>query len=1068
MKYNSVQKKRILFLVLPFLFFFEYGSAQQSLWVGQSATCDATTAMVGLISDVTWTVNGGYVSLTGSGYYRNATATQYWSGSATVKCSWKYRLYSNDKLRSESKTWTFTCRDNPVSIYPQRLALAVGQTDHLGYSHQLSNEYVSYADAYFSCSSSCVSVDKKGNIKALSPGTAYVNVYSKISANSPYCTVTVVDLDVESVKINSTNNIKADLSYSLYATVYPENATVKSKEWFIEEGEDVISLTSAGRLTGIKPGTAKIYCIVNKEVRSNTAIVNVTEPDFLVKSTSPANNAVNISAFVSPSVTYSLALFEGNNFSSIKLRNNTTGKPVRGGASINGNTLSFKPEKALKEQTEYTLTIPAGTLKNKWGSYYNSTVDVSFKIGNWNKLTIEASLGSGFVLVGEKVSLKANNTSANIYYTLDGTTPNKKSNLYKEPIVLNGDTKLRAIAICDGYKDSEVLMRDYLISNVDMVDYYPNKEMNVYRDANPYVKFSNAIKGSIHLGEIELIKNGKGSLSGEIIVSDSIIFIIPEEPLDLGCSYQLILPYDAVKTIQGESNHASTITITTGDFATDIIMNGPELASAIKTDGSIQTWGQRFVSGNTSDGSYVIKEHDTPSDFINDEIQSVSSGYMHHALIKEDASLWMWGRQYCGEFGNNSKVGSSTPVKVMDNVLSVSCGGQSTAIIKKDHSLWLCGRNDFGQIGDSSFVNKQVPVKIMDDVLSVAAGWCVSFAIDKDGSLWAWGRNDKFQLGISDSVCVPRPIKLMDDVAIVATSATESMWAAAIKNDGSLWAWGATKPNPIKILDDVSSVAVGADYVEAVKNDGTLWAFGDNTYGQLGNGTTVSSNIPVMIMNNVSKVTSGGQTTIVNKENGSVWSWGRNYSGILGDNSEPSLTAYRSQPVQIIEGRNSSPLKGITSRKHTYYMGVGGVDVIDAVPVPLNAIYKEITWHSDNNSIVSVSNRGVIKALSVGESDIVATINDNNGATYSMVSHIVVDNTLNVKSIDINSLKVWSNDNAIYISGAEIGQHVDIHDINGLEIFNEIVNSSSLSIPIHRNGVYIIRIDSYVVRVLVR
>ena len=35
----------------------------------------------------------------------------------------------------------------------------------------------------------------------------------------------------------------------------------------------------------------------------------------------------------------------------------------------------------------------------------------------------------------------------------------------------------------------------------------------------------------------------------------------------------------------------------------------------------------------------------------------------------------------------------------------------------------------------------------------------------------------------------------------------------------------------------------------SLKDDGTLWAWGDNTYGQLGNGTNIASNIPVQTIN---------------------------------------------------------------------------------------------------------------------------------------------------------------------------------------------------------------------------
>ena len=85
--------------------------------------------------------------------------------------------------------------------------------------------------------------------------------------------------------------------------------------------------------------------------------------------------------------------------------------------------------------------------------------------------------------------------------------------------------------------------------------------------------------------------------------------------------------------------------------------------------------------------------------------------------------------------------------------------------------------------------------------------------------------------------------------------------ALAIKNDGSLWSWGAnfygqlgdgtsvSKSSPVQIgfSQDWSVISAGAGHSMAIKNDGTLWAWGFNKYGQLGDGTHTDKNIPTQI-----------------------------------------------------------------------------------------------------------------------------------------------------------------------------------------------------------------------------
>jgi alpha-tubulin suppressor-like RCC1 family protein len=50
------------------------------------------------------------------------------------------------------------------------------------------------------------------------------------------------------------------------------------------------------------------------------------------------------------------------------------------------------------------------------------------------------------------------------------------------------------------------------------------------------------------------------------------------------------------------------------------------------------------------------------------------------------------------------------------------------------------------------------------------------------------------------------------------------------------------------IGDGVQGVTAGDDNTFIVKNDGTILACGDNTYGQLGDGTTVNKLVPTQII----------------------------------------------------------------------------------------------------------------------------------------------------------------------------------------------------------------------------
>ena len=212
----------------------------------------------------------------------------------------------------------------------------------------------------------------------------------------------------------------------------------------------------------------------------------------------------------------------------------------------------------------------------------------------------------------------------------------------------------------------------------------------------------------------------------------------------------------------------------------------------------------------------------------------------------------------------------------------IAAGSNHCLVIKEDGSLWAWGNNMYGQIGDSTISvyewitidpvlvtdnNKYTPVKIMDSVLSVFAGEGNSFAIKEDGSLWAWGNNEYGKLG-----------------------------------NGTRGQWDDCSITPTKIMDDVVQVSAGRNHTMAIKTDGSLWAWGSNFFGQLGNGRTENTwsiyyDKPIKIMDSVVLVSTGEEHTMAIKTDGSLWAWGSNFFGQLGNDT----TNDSNKPIKIMD-----------------------------------------------------------------------------------------------------------------------------------------------------------------------
>ncbi|MCL2046169.1 MAG: stalk domain-containing protein [Oscillospiraceae bacterium] len=331
-------------------------------------------------------------------------------------------------------------------------------------------------------------------------------------------------------------------------------------------------------------------------------------------------------------------------------------------------------------------------------------------------------------------------------------------------------------------------------------------------------------------------------------------------------------------------------------------------STAITTDGSLWAWGVR-VNQLNKDESYEIPFIPTK---IMDSVRFVSAGVVHSHAIAEDGSLWAWGLNISNLLGDGTDISRFSPVWIMDDVTSVSAGPIHSLAVKTDGSLWAWGSYVPILSEVEAYTNSFVPTMIMDDVASAVAGGSCSFVIKTDGSLWSWGRRNEGMLG--DGTAYDRfepvrsvPIKIMDNVVSVHAGLEYSIYA--IKTDGSLWAWGnndfgqlgdgttTSSNSPIKIMDNVSTVSSGAAFTMAVKTDGSLWAWGNNNQGQLGDGTTTNRLSPVWIMNSVASVSCGGSHALAVKTDGSLWAWGSNDNGILGDGTGIE----RHTPIKIME-----------------------------------------------------------------------------------------------------------------------------------------------------------------------
>ena len=276
--------------------------------------------------------------------------------------------------------------------------------------------------------------------------------------------------------------------------------------------------------------------------------------------------------------------------------------------------------------------------------------------------------------------------------------------------------------------------------------------------------------------------------------------------------------------------------------------------------------------------------------------------------IKTDGSLWVWGENSYGEIGNGTYDPVDLPTNVLENVNTASGGTYHSIALLNDGTLWVWGALTYDII-DAEWETitprdtASSPIQLLSNVRSILAGRTYTYALKEEGSLWVWGANDYGMLGFGDTLIVDKPTLLLENVILVD-------YGLALRTDGSLWAWGAkswddeTMHEPYLVMINVA--VIGHDFHQgttavnsyAVDENGNLWVWGSNTYGQLGNGTTSDfSNSPYKALENVTSFVIRDGTSYAITREGYLYTWGRNDRGQVGDGGN----VHRSSPYMVAD-----------------------------------------------------------------------------------------------------------------------------------------------------------------------
>jgi len=298
-------------------------------------------------------------------------------------------------------------------------------------------------------------------------------------------------------------------------------------------------------------------------------------------------------------------------------------------------------------------------------------------------------------------------------------------------------------------------------------------------------------------------------------------------------------------------------------YDVDQVFSG-DAASIIRLkDGT--TWGTGNLYGQLGLGNKNSLANFTRVPHLDDALQfAITSGEVF--VVKPDGTVWGAGRNLTKLLAQGDYELRASFVKVpVNDVKQISGNGLDIVVQKNNGELWGWGANIAGELGVGDSLPRTAPVLLpspASGIVKIFAGGNNTFLIDNTGKLWAAGANFRGQLGTGDVKKHTSFTRLsFFDTKTIEAVIPHSQTTSFKEPNGTVWNVGDnvygvmglgvtnTLPytTPVQLPGFTARTLGGAGSTAfALKQDGTLWAWGANSSGALGGGidsTVVTSPI---------------------------------------------------------------------------------------------------------------------------------------------------------------------------------------------------------------------------------
>jgi len=545
---------------------------------------------------------------------------------------------------------------------------------------------------------------------------------------------------------------------------------------------------------------------------------------------------------------------------------------------------------------------------------------------------------------------------------------------------------------------------------------------------------------------------------------------------------------------------------------------GAEHSVALKRDGTVWTWG-RNTTGQLGNGETTDVNYSPVMVSGLSSIMEITAGDNHTIALKQDrTTVWAWGSNAYGQLGDGGREMKLRPIQVegIRNVKAISSGANHSIVIKEDGTVWTWGRHTSGT---QTVRTSPIEIKGLGNAIAIGGGGydldSYILAINNDGTVWQWDKNSsdsttklpifKKVSGIEDVMKVEEfPFvqagqvlfhyigdRSVSDVKVFG-SFNDWIELPLVNKGSNVWElqvplgageyeygfkvngeWVVDPLNRSKTIDEfgrplsILKVAPYAIETPIIDNKEVTFTYSSYDYnGILELGAKTSSVAVIGSFSNwveIPLIKQPNNTWTLTKtiEPGDYY-----YSLVVRDSTSGAVPEKRNDPLN--SNRQTDSLTNIT--RNTFHVSekvltrvpvtnitlnkgpsidliVGEQDFLLATVSPSNATNRNVNWTSSNPSIVSVE-AGKMTAHSKGMAVISATTVDGGKIAMITVTVNKQDNAVSYPRVgyekfgdktNVSQTKAWR-----IKFGGDIG--VNLNSVNSDNIY--VLNESGIKVPL--------------------